>query len=60
DGNFDRVSAMSAVMILREDRYKRTESLKETGGVKTKDLSTDTFFNKNYTKNRNAIDDGIV
>lgn len=60
DGNFDRVSAMSAVMILREDRYKRTESLKETGGIRGKDLGNDTFFNKNYNKNRNAIDESAV
>lgn len=55
DGNFDRVSAGIMLMILREDRYKRTQSAMKIGDAKIKDLGNDNFFNKNYSKAK-AID----
>lgn len=54
DGNFDRVSAAGMLFILREDRYKRTQSAKENQNNKIKSLATDSFFTKNY-KSKNAI-----
>ena len=54
DGNFDRVSAAGMLFILREDRYKRTQTAKENQNNKTKSLAIDSFFEKNY-KNNNAI-----
>jgi len=50
DGNFDRVSAMGMLMILREDRFKRTQSAKKNENVEIKTLSSDSFFTKNYKK----------
>lgn len=49
DGNFDRVSAGGMLMILREDKFKRTESMKknEFGGS---DITKDKFFDRNYKK----------
>lgn len=49
DGNFDRVSAMGMLMILREDRYKRTRTAKENMEKKTNSLANDPFFNNNYS-----------
>lgn len=51
DGNFDRVSAGGMLFILREDRYRRTESLKENGGNSGSDIAKDKFFNKNFKRN---------
>jgi len=52
DGNFDRVSAMNMVFILRADRYKFTQANKEED---TKDdWEDDPFFNQNY--NAPAVD----
>lgn len=51
DGNFDRVSAGGMLFILREDRYRRTESLKENGGNNGSDIAKDKFFNKNFKGN---------
>jgi hypothetical protein len=48
DGNFDRVSAMGMLMILREDRVKRTQSAKDNQDKNIKKISNDNFFNKNY------------
>lgn len=48
DGNFDRVSAMGMLMILREDRMKRTQSAKDNQNKNIKKASNDNFFNKNY------------
>lgn len=48
DGNFDRVSAMGMLMILREDRVKRTQSTKDNQDKNIKKVSQDNFFNKNY------------
>ena len=56
DGNFDRVSAGIMLMILREDRYKRTQSAIENQNKKIDSLSNDNFFKKNYSKSK-AIDD---
>ena len=55
DGNFDRVSAGIMLMILREDRYKRTQSAIENQNKKIDSLSNDNFFKKNYSKSK-AID----
>ena len=55
DGNFDRVSAGIMLMILREDRYKRTQSAIENQHKKIDSLSNDNFFKKNYLKSK-AID----
>src|SRR5699024_6117602 len=49
DGNFDRISAMGMLMILREERYKRTRIAKENMGKKTNLLANDPFFNNNYS-----------
>jgi hypothetical protein len=56
DGNFDRVSAGIMLMILREDRYKRTQSAIKNQDKKLDTLSNDNFFNKNYNKSK-AIDE---
>ena len=48
DGNFDRVSAMGMLFILREDRIKRTASAKANGDKKIKRATDDSFFDKNY------------
>lgn len=48
DGNFDRVSAAGMLFILREDRYKRTQSAIENADKKHQSLGADNFFNKNY------------
>lgn len=53
DGNFDRVSAAGMLFILREDRYKRTQTLKEQGSSSYKSLADDNFFKRNY---KNAIE----
>lgn len=50
DGNFDRVSAGGMLFILREDRYRRTESLKENGGNTGSDVANDNYFKKNFKK----------
>tara|TARA_R110000850_G_scaffold69665_4_gene154629 strand:+ start:9800 stop:12046 length:2247 start_codon:yes stop_codon:yes gene_type:complete len=51
DGNFDRVSAGIMLFILREDKAKRTESIKKHGEKSYKTLSQDTYFTKNYKNN---------
>jgi len=50
DGNFDRISAAGMLFILREDRFKRTESAKENEGKQIELLSNDKFFERNYRK----------
>ena len=45
DGNFDRVSAMDMVMILRQDRLKRVQSIQEQS---LEYLEEDEFIAKNY------------
>jgi hypothetical protein len=62
DGNFDRISSMGMLMILREERKKRTQQAKENKNKKLKQLSEDPFFTKNYTKvkdidTKRAMDD---
>lgn len=51
DGNFDRVSAGIMLFILREDRAKRTESMKKHGTKLYPSLSEDTYFTRNYKNN---------
>lgn len=50
DGNFDRVSAMGMLMILREDRFKRIKSAKANQNKTIKNIKDDNFFNRNYKK----------
>jgi hypothetical protein len=52
-GNFDRVSALGMVMILREDKLKFITSAK---AEKSKTLSEDDFFSRNYDKSVNLGD----
>lgn len=49
DGNFDRVSAMDMVMILREDRAKMIDRYEERDNATTH-LMGDDFIDKNWTK----------
>ena len=53
DGNFDRVSAGIMLFILREDKVKRTNAIKDRQGERVKKLSNDAFFTKNYNNNKN-------
>lgn len=53
DGNFDRVSAGIMLFILREDKVKRTNAIKDRQGERVKKLSNDAFFTKNYNKSKN-------
>lgn len=59
DGNFDRVSAGGMLFILREDRYKRTQSAIKNQHKHIEHLSNDKFFNRNFNNlnamNRNSI-----
>lgn len=48
DGNFDRVSAMGMLFLLREDRVKRTNSMKVNQDKQHKKIINDPFFEKNY------------
>ena len=50
DGNFDRVSAMGMLMILREDRFKLTKTAKENQDKKIQSVRNDPFWNKNFNK----------
>lgn len=60
DGNFDRVSAMGMLMILREDRFKTTNMLRENGGTTQQTILNDSFFKVNYDlRNKNAINKTI-
>ena len=55
DGNFDRVSAMGMLFVLREDKVKRTISAKANQDKKIDNISNDKFFNKNFdNKKRNS------
>lgn len=47
EGNFDRISALGMLMILRENMFKRPPS---EGGKKIYTLSDSEFFEKNYRK----------
>jgi hypothetical protein len=55
DGNFDRVSAAGMLFLLREDRVKRTSSMKTNQNNKIKKMSEDNFFNKNWKASNNNI-----
>lgn len=49
DGNFDRISAMTPVMILREEYYKYVlQAQKNNQEKEIKSLSNDDFFKLNY------------
>ena len=50
DGNFDRVSAGGMLFILREDRYKRTQSAIANKDKQVETLANDKFFNRNFNK----------
>lgn len=50
DGNFDRVSAAGMLFILREDRYKRTQSAIVNKDKQIETLANDKFFNRNFTQ----------
>lgn len=50
DGNFDRVSAGGMLFILREDRYKRTQSAITNKDKEIETLANDKFFNRNFNK----------
>jgi len=54
DGNFDRVSAMGMLMILREDRFKRIKSAKANQNKTIKNIKDDNFFDRNYKKAINS------
>jgi len=56
DGNFDRISAMTAVMIYRADRMKY-EQYKYTG--KVKDVFDDPWFNRVFGKKEKIIFDAL-
>ena len=47
DGNFDRVSAMNMVFILRADRYKNTQTSKNREDED--EWENDPFFKDNYS-----------
>jgi hypothetical protein len=49
DGNFDRVSAMMMLMILKEDRFKLVVSKEEERAE-----SQDEFFERNWQENKNS------
>jgi hypothetical protein len=51
DGNFDRISALIMVMILKEERAKYVERRQ---AQKVKDLADDPFFSRNYNKPKNS------
>jgi hypothetical protein len=60
DGNFDRVSAMGMLMILREEYKKYKLQVSEQAlGTKIKNLANDTFFDLNYGL-KDKIDPKIV
>lgn len=48
DGNFDRISAMGMLMIMREDRFKITKSAKLNQDNQNITLADDDFFTRNY------------
>jgi hypothetical protein len=60
DSNFDRVSAMGMLMILREEYKKyKLQVNEQTLGNKIKNLSNDPFFDMNYNM-KGKIDPKIL
>lgn len=59
DGNFDRVSAAGMLFILREDKFKRTQSAIENQHKQIDRLSDDKFFNRNYNSQK-AIRESVI
>jgi hypothetical protein len=57
DGNFDRVSALMMLMILKEDRFKLVASEEED---RINDLGNHSFFNRHYGKQNNNIMANII
>lgn len=57
DGNFDRVSAMDMVMILRQDRLKIVQSKQEEDNWQKEE---DDFIALNYDNKFNHLEDNIV
>jgi len=53
DGNFDFISAMNMVMILRQDKLKITESLSSEKNIDY--IEEDKFINENYDKFKNSF-----
>lgn len=53
DGNFDRVSAMDMVMLLREDIQKNIDTYKEDTYKEVTHLDNDSFIDKNYNSYQN-------
>lgn len=51
DGNFDRVSALIMLMIVKEERIKYIDKQQRQ---KVKSLSEDEFFERNYLPNKNS------
>lgn len=51
EGNFDRISAMGMLMILRESLVKITESIMNYDDMDSSELLFDPFFTGNYTQN---------
>lgn len=59
DGNFDRVSAAGMLFILREDRYKRTQSAIANKDKQIETLANDKFFNRNFNQ-LNAMNGKLI
>lgn len=59
NGNFDRVSAGGMLFILREDRYKRTQSAIANKDKEIETLANDKFFNRNFNK-PNAMNENQI
>lgn len=62
DGNFDRVSAMTPVMILREEYFKYRMQVADDDIMKTKTLAQDPFFNNNFNSRgeRNKVSSPVM
>ena len=48
DGNFDRISAMGMLMILRAERMKHLERVRDNTHEVGSALAEDTYFRQNY------------
>lgn len=62
DGNFDRVSAMGMLMILREDYHKYILHLKDENSGRTNgsSLADDPFFTKNWDHKNKSLDSLLI
>jgi hypothetical protein len=50
DGNFDRISAGVMLFILREDRFRRTQSAKNNLDKHVNKIANDPYFTRNFNK----------